>query len=441
MKILNKTKSELFKFIKESLNSKAFNMLTFLESTQELTNIIGKDDTQDLLSNTPENKIKELHDKVFGAKNKHIEIPINDPVPDSVKSHVESQGDYITESGQVKLKSGRTVELSKYLPRSKAPKSVIDTHENWMKNRIDPATTKSKLVISRHPGEVASSTTRHSPWDSCADPEWEGSHTKAGAGPAWQAMPNELKHGTLIAMHVKHDAVPNKDGEYESKDVLGRSLVKHHIGDQFDESSFHQEGKDYGKFPEVARKAVDEFATKNYPMTSIAALKDPAIYNDDGKTTRTNMNMTDSDIDKHIDSGTLQTKMTLLEHPNLKEHHLMKLSNDKSSSVSRATLRHPNVTPKIIKNVLNKTFDISNPDTSVINKYASITAAKHYKADEDVIDRALDHPNTDTRIAAVKNMNVTKANLEKAMKDKNPDVRSEADAKTKNGEITNENSK
>ena len=66
MKILNKTKSELSKFIEESLNSKAFNLLTVLESTKELNDIIGRDDTQDLLSNTPENKIKELQKRGVG---------------------------------------------------------------------------------------------------------------------------------------------------------------------------------------------------------------------------------------------------------------------------------------------------------------------------------------------------------------------------------------
>lgn len=467
MKILNKTKSELSKFIEESLNSKAFNMLTFLESTQDLVQAIGASKTDKIISGKQPATVSKLHDKVFGVGNQHIEIPLHDPVPDSVKSHVESQGDSITENNTVKLKSGREVELSKYLPRSKAPKEVVTEHENWVKKQLDPTTTKSKLVISRHPGEVASATMPDSNWQSCVNPNWADSSGKKGTGPAWKKIPNEVKQGTLIAMHLKHDAHPNAQGEYDAKDILGRTLIKKHKGAQFIELSYHREGRNYGKFPEVASKAVDEFTHKNYPIASLSATKDSTVYDDDFNSSKFNPNITSELVGKALLHKTPESKiaalktnkvskqqlhdvlsdinpdvrLTAIRNDNIDVDHITQALNDQTTAIRLNAIKNYNTTPEHITQAL------SDPDPEIRNvaiRKSNVTpehlmtaasdqdlwvaksVAYHPKANSKHIEKLLKHSNAAVRMAALENENITSANIEDALKDPDADVRLEA---------------
>ncbi len=467
MKILNKTKSELSKFIEESLNSKAFNMLTFLESTQDLVQAIGSDKTNKIISGKQPATVSKLHDKVFGVGNQHIEIPLHDPVPDSVKSHVESQGDSITENNTVKLKSGREVELSKYLPRSKAPKEVVTEHENWVKKQLDPTTTKSKLVISRHPGEVASATMPDSNWQSCANPNWADSSGKKGTGPAWVKIPHEVKQGTLIAMHVKHDAHPNAQGEYDAKDILGRTLIKKHKGDQFDELSYHREGKDYGKFPEVARKAVDEFAHKNYPIASFSATKDSNVYDDDFKLSKVNPNITPELLSKALLNKKPESKiaalktnkvskqqlsdalydnnsdvrLTAIRNDNIDEDHITQALKDPSTAVRLTAIKKYNTTPEHITQALtdpypeirNNAIRKSNSTPEHINiamndadHYVAKNAIQHKNATPENINNALKNKNSILKITAMEHPNVSPENIDTALDDQDSEVREQA---------------
>lgn len=227
--------------------------LQLSESLKDLHSAIGEAKTKELLNVKVDPKVQKEHDRVFSHGNEHIEIPLQNSVPEKVIEHVKSQSDSM-DGDKVKLKSGRSVELSKYLPHSKAPKSVIDDHQNYERNK--GSGSNSKLVISRRPAVVAAASTGKA-WSSCA--EISNSHK----GPAAEIMSHELKHGTLIALHVHKDAKPNEHGEYESKDIHGRVLIKRH-NDENGDISFHREDRQYGAFHQAAKEAADKFTAEHY---------------------------------------------------------------------------------------------------------------------------------------------------------------------------------
>jgi predicted secreted Zn-dependent protease len=376
------------------LNFKKYRLLS--EATKDLYAAMGKDKADDLLDTPVDRDVKKLHDKTFGVGNHHIEIPLHNPVPEKVIDHVKSQGDSM-DGDNVKLKSGRSVELSKYLPKSNAPKSVMDDHENWSKNR---GGSNTKLVISRRPAEVASAST-NTHWDSCANMGRD--HGDKERMPAARAMPHEVKHGTLIAMHVHNDAKPNEHGEYNSQDVLGRTLIKRHHDDSGG-SSFHREERKYGAFPHVANEAVDKFAEKHYPMNGIASEKERTLYNDDEKSTKMNKKATSDQLHSALEDKNPIVREAAIKHPNATSEHIDKALADKNPIVREAAIKHPNVTSAHIDKALN-------------DKNSSVrqAAIKHPNATSEHIDKALDDRSDIVREAAIKHPNVTSAHIDKAL--------------------------
>jgi hypothetical protein len=382
------------------------------EATKDLYAAMGKDQTDRLLSTPVKPEISALHDKTFGAGNHHIEIPLRNPVPEKVIDHVKSQGDSM-DGDNVKLKSGRSVELSKYLPKSNAPKSVMDDHENWSKNR---GGSNTKLVISRHAGEVASAST-NTHWDSCANlGRYIGDKDSMSAA---HAMPHELRHGTLIAMHVHADAKPNEHGEYNSKDVLGRTLIKRH-NDIDGGSSFHREEKKYGAFPHVANEAVDKFTEKHYPINGIASEKEEKLYNDDDKSLKMNKNITSEQLHSALVNPNHNIRKLAIQHPNATSAHIDKALNDSDRYVRGAAIRRPNATSAHIDKALN--------DSNADFRRAAIN---HPNATSAHIDKALNDSDRYVRAAAIMHPNATKAHLNKALGDSSESVSDLAKEKMK----------
>jgi t-SNARE complex subunit (syntaxin) len=414
------------------LNFKTYKLLS--EATKDLYAAMGEKYADRLLSTPVNSKVKKLHDKTFGVGNHHIEIPLPNPVPEKVIDHVKSQGDSM-DGDKVKLKSGRSVELSKYLPKSNAPKSVMDDHENWSKNR---GGSNTKLVISRRPAEVASAST-NTHWDSCANLGKYNLSNKE-AMPAAKAMPHEIQHGTLIAMHVHADAKPNEHGEYNSKDVLGRTLIKRHH--DFDGgSSFHREERKYGAFPHVANEAVDKFTEQHYPMNGIGSKKEEKLYDDDDKSLKINKKATSEQLHSALVNPNPDIRQAAIQHPNVTSAHIDKALNDSEQYVRYAAISHPNVTSanidKALKDsklyvrevaILHPSATSAHIDKALNDTSDSVrqVAMLNPRATSAHIDKALNDSNADVRRTAIKNPNATSAHIDKALDDSNENVRQAA---------------
>ena len=379
------------------------NYLTLSESTKDVYSAIGKSKGDSLLGTKVDPEVQKLHDKTFGAGVHHIEIPLANPVPDKVLEHIKSQGDSM-EGNQVKLKSGRHVELSKYLPKSKASKSVLDDHENWSRNK---GTSNSKLVISRHPGEVASASTG-THWDSCANLK--------GNGPAARTLHKEIKHGTLIAQHVHAEAKPDEHGEYAAKDILGRALIKRHDSPEGN-ISYHREGRSYGAFPHVAKEAMDHFTDHHYQQKDGVSTKHKDVYDDDESTVKINKSATSEFLHKAIEHKTQAVATAAIKHPNITADHIDKALLNKSSSVRTMAIQHPNATAAHIdKAMTDKSEDVRN------------AAIEHPNATSAHIDRALGDEDGLIRSKAIQHLKATVAHIDRAFNDKNEYVRAHAAA-------------
>jgi len=228
-----------------------------------------------------------------------------------------------------------------------------------------------------------------------------------------------------MAMHVHKDAQPDKDGNYASKDVLGRTLIKRHDADDDShntpEISFHREDKSYGAFPESAKKAVDNFTAKNYPQKCRLARKERSVYDDDRSDVKANYN--------HPDIGHAFTHGHDNELSRHQQHSLVnadnvpqKLYDDASMSSSgsvRDIVAFKSKNPATISKVYHDPRNIKSMDIES-------TAAANPHAPKDVIDHALTHPDWTRRNAAARNTSATLEQITTALKDKHPTVRGNA---------------
>ena len=394
------------------MNFKEFRLLS--EATKDLYSAIGKESTDKLLSTPVDPKVQTMHDSVFGAGKNHIEMPLENDVPSKVKEHIESNGDKL-DGENVTLKTGRSAPISKYLAKSKAPKDVQDEHENWSRNKV----ANSKLVITRNPGEVASAST-NTHWSSCARAT---THQRDNT-PAWNAMPHEVTHGTLMAMHVHKDAVPNEHGEYDSEAVLGRALIKKHADSTGGDVSFHREGRSYGAFPESAKKAVDEFTAKSYPQKSMVATKEKTLYNDDASSVKVNAN--------HEDIAHAYTK----SHPKAlsqadQESSVYSSTSPQNVFDNAAKSEHKTVLNSVAKNSTNpktirEVYDNPNSGRGKGFYFPQMHAIKNPHAPQDILNSAQDHEDDSVRAAVASHPNATAAHLTKAIDDKDDYVRRDA---------------
>ena len=426
------------------------------ESTQDLVKAIGKKSTEKLLSNSEKRSadIISAHENILpddhGTHRTHT-IELHDEhnsIPKEVRNHIENHAGKIAENDTVELNSGRKVPTSKFLSRSNAPKEIQDAHQNWARNKV----AGSKIVISNHPGQVASCSTKTS-WESCASPN---------NGEAWDKMPHDLAAGTLTAMHVHKDAKPNEDGEYDGKDILGRVLLKpHHNVANSKEVLFNRENRTYGKFPEHAKKAIDthlENTQKHLPDSIYE--KNKSVYNDD----KTNFSTKIDNVDKALDNESLRMRKSAIENPkataehiskvldnpeehkevkisafknkNITEDHISKvLDNPKEhKSVKEAALKHPKVTTEHISKVLSNSkehLDVkreamrsSSATEDHISKVLSdqksstllkSTALNHPKINSDHLQKALDDSDSYIRDLAIRHNKINKEHISKVL--------------------------
>lgn len=406
------------------MNFKEFRLLS--EATKELYAAIGKVSTDRLLKTKVDPEVAKMHDKVFGKDNHHIEIPLENDLPEKVKSHIESNGDSI-EGENVKLKSGRTAPISKYLAKANAPKDVQDEHQNWAKNKV----SNSKLVITRHPAEVASASTG-THWDSCARATKKTSKENV---PAWDAMPEEIHHGTMMAMHVHSDAKPDKDGHYASKDILGRSLIKRHEADVESENphenSFHRENKTYGAFPVAANKAVDDFTSKHYPQKNLTAHKVHTLYDDDASSVKVNMQHPDmkhtftSGHEKELSKKT-QLDVVNPRFPNRANQAVLDIAAQSKHSDVRHLVAHNSTNPDTIRKVFN------NPDNHRSMSYKPTEeCVKNPHAPSDVVSAGVKHEDSSVRESAMHNHNLSHDQIMTGLHDSDSWVTSAAAAHPK----------
>lgn len=141
------------------------------------------------------------------------------------------------------------------------------------------------LVISRHPYDVAGSSTDRS-WTSCMDlglPRINYPKTKKNEGINRKYVPRDIDEGTLVAYIVQKDELylsPNGDEKVKLQKPLSRILMKPHNSDI---GKVYTVGSQYGsQYPEFYQK-VKEWVSKNINNKlkgGEKVYKNPSLYND-----------------------------------------------------------------------------------------------------------------------------------------------------------------
>jgi hypothetical protein len=130
---------------------------------------------------------------------------------------------------------------------------------------------KQKMIVySSRPYDVGGMATDRS-WSSCMN--MNDGHNK-------HFLQNDIQHGTISAYLTHPGDTGDKDEEIHKP--IGRISIK-----KFENSNGHAiwrpEESSYGSIPPGFHKQVKEFAEKNFPAKNGIYLKEPTLYNDDGK--------------------------------------------------------------------------------------------------------------------------------------------------------------
>ena len=408
--------------------------------------------------------VHSFSDHVFGSPDNHrvsteLEHPeakseTHQKIEDHLKPHNIKVSDY--KSGVGEDSYGRSIKLGKALEKTKAPDELKTGFQN------DPARQQKKtesndfrLNISRHHHDVAGMTSHGHSWEneSCMNFN-NGSHK--------DCLKQDLLHGTHVA-YLSHKDDPNNE-----KPLARVALKPYHNIDNPSDTILRPEHRQYGNAPDTFSHSVNRFVDKHFPGKSDGIYKkNPNVYDD----TKDNAIIGKDALDRALEHKDKDIRLAAVKHPNLSEKQLEKALTSSDADIRVHAIRHPNLGKKQIESALNDKSNIvrrnvvSHPKvtTEQLEKaskdddyYVRIKASQHPNASKEHLHRALDddsmyrteihasalsNPNADethidkgldpkkhssVRIAAAKHPNASKANLEKALIDRDYFVRKSA---------------
>ena len=160
----------------------------------------------------------------------------------------------------------REYNIGKLLERHKANDTIKSAFQN------DPArknanSTDYDLVISHHPHDVYGMSTGRS-WTSCTDMDTRAIGTTH--------MKDEINNHTHVAYLVR------KGGDVD-KDAIARIKLSHHTSVESGHQTLIPETRVYGTAPDSFHSKVDEIVKQHFPRKNELYIKEPSIYNDNGK--------------------------------------------------------------------------------------------------------------------------------------------------------------
>lgn len=366
-------------------------MKTFFELIEELTPE-QKQKVDAWGKNTTATKISQ---NVFPEGHDRIEIPLEhpegkqkdaEPHPD-VEDHLEKHGYKIKDykSGLATDKHGRDMKIGRVLEKTKAEDKVKQAFANDPSRAASTQAGNLKVVISKHPHDVAGMSTDRG-WSSCMNMD-TGSNS--------HYLKHDVKKGTHVAYLV------NKD-DNEIKKPLARIALKPYHSSVSDHSVLRPEESGYGTGDSAFHHTVKQFAEKHYPAKDASYHKDDDVYDDDGNNVIFNENASDKDLDKALKSKNSVSRTQVLRHPNIKVNHILSALHDPDALVRLVAARSNLLTPKHINTILddkdpmirtaairNINADKSNVDKAVNDEDVTVSksATYHPEADDETMHK------------------------------------------------------
>lgn len=401
---------------------------------------------------------RAISSHVFPKGQDRIEIPLEmeekPAVPHpAVKEHLENNGYTINDykAGFATDKYGRSVSIGKILNKTKAPAEVTDAFMNDPQ-RAASSIAQPKIVISRHPHDVAGMSTDRG-WRSCM--EMGGPNTAGGINQRF--LQHDIQNGTHVAYLVRPDdndikkpmaRIALKPFHSDDENVVKSWMASlddnpenwlkpspsfqgdnpHTIlrpesrvygigarGDDYDNSASGVDSSIVSSF----KNTIKNWTSKNFPMKDDVSTytKNENVYNDDGKSTivpfEKGINSTNP---KHIASA-------FEDHPEkITPEHIDKILNPQGNNTYSSIPKIAALNHKL--STSEQVLQASHDDHEDV-KYAALRNAKLPVARlQDVIHNP--HEDEYTRLAALKNPNVTSDILHHVLMDRNDELREDA---------------
>ncbi len=381
---------------------------------------------------------------IFGSNtNARIEIPIEDIAekentvqPDTeVVQHLAKHGysvkDYksgiasrkvIIQHPQLGVMEKEVEEkIGKALEKTKAPESIKQKFMNASSRALKTGNDDYKIVISRHPYDVAGMSTDRG-WTSCMNME-DGCNVSY--------LKHDIGEGTHVAYLVKKN-----DDNIDAP--VARIALKPYVSSSGEK--ILRPGKIYGTAAAKFFLTVKQWCMDKFKMKEGEAYKMPStLYADAQETTLVNYNketidtilssndknkkrtvmssdvVTPEQISKALDDKDPILRDLAIQHSNATAEHISKALGDKDPGFRKKALRNPNATAEHI----SKALDDKDPKVRV-------AAIRNLNATAEHISKALDDVATGVRWGAAEHPNATPEHISKALKDEYAIIRRKA---------------
>lgn len=445
-------------FLKETSPVYGYNTLLWEELTKE-----QKDKVNEWGDGSA---ARAISSHVFPKDQDRMEIPLEmeqtPAVPHpGVQKHLEDNGYSISDyrGGFATDKYGRSVSIGKILNKTKAPDDITNAFMNDPQ-RAASSVAQPKIIISRHPHDVASMSTDRG-WRSCM--EMGGPNT--GGGINQHFLEHDIRNGTHVAYLVRPEdndikkpmarialkpfhsddenvvkswmsslddapenwlkPAPSFKGDNPHTILRPESRV-YGIGARGDDNDNSASGVD-SSIVSSFKNTIKNWTSKNFPMKENTEYrKDQNVYNDDGKTVvmpfdkamrSTNPKhiasafedhpekITSEHIDKVLSSegdNTYLAKVAALNHSLSTPEQVLKASHDPHENIKNAALKNAKLPVARLQDVIH------NPHE---DEYTRLAALKNPSVTSDILHHVLMDRNDELREDAIKHPNVSPVTL------------------------------
>lgn len=353
-------------------------------------------------------------DKFFGGKDenkqpiqrRYFDFKHSDesPVKREVHSHISKHGFEVSDykAGLAKDKHGRDVRIGKVLNKTKADPELLK------KFNEDPARSSKnaknlKILISRHPHDVAGMTSQGHSWEDQSCMNFE-------SGECRKKLKSDVKHGTHVAYLVHAD-----DDKGHPENPIARIAIKKHSSWDKKHHLLVPEDSVYGEAPGGFHQQVKDILDKEHNNHQPVGIytKHKSVYHDSRGKGRDHFHI-GNDIDSALNHPLSDFRIEAIEHKNAQPHHIEKALNDPDRAVRSAAASHPNATDEQISRALNDT-----------HPYVQLGAVNNPNFKPHHIDQALkiDTLQSNIKKRALSHPAATHEHLTIAAKDEDPDFR------------------
>lgn len=274
---------------------------------------------------------------------------------------------------------------------AKAPNELKDDFDNDPSRQQQTGAGNQRVIISRHPHDVAGMTSEGHSWPSSCMNFTKGMNR--------HYLPHDVEQGTHVAYLVdKNDT--------DIQNPYARIAIKPFIETETGEKILRPESRTYGSASDKFTHTVNRIIEEHFPGTGFIYKKHRLVYNDDANDGIV------ADVDKALQSTDPSIRVKGAENPRATEDQLRTAFNDQQlggEHVRRAAIENPNLPEDIMDKIVD---DHLSGDPSS-QSFSKLTDVRRLLGNRRISKNALTRiysksPDPSLRFEAVKHPRATK---------------------------------